>query len=233
MYPKEFSIVLYILLVGICAYLLCAGRISGKAFVGSLVLSAFAVALLHNLDVLQRFSVKGNGVEAIAEFEQIRKDVYAKAESVRQMTEAIADLIAENVTTSNRFGGSGDPDPIDQEIRYRDKLRKTLTDGGTSTDRINQILAPFDQWIPFDLRSALATSVIMSAQKKGWKPQQLNEFSKELSLLLEKEPHLASLDQAEQKIHNADLSSPEINLDIKRYRTFLASGGSIPPKVRE
>jgi hypothetical protein len=233
MYPKDFSVVLFLLLVGICAYLLCVGRLSGRLFVTSLIVAAFAVVLLQNADVLQRFSLKGQGMEATAEFERIKQDIYAKADAVRQMTEAVAGLIAEDVTTSNRYGGSGDPDPISQTIRYRDRLRQTLTDAGTPPDRIKQLLAPFEHWIPFDLRNALLTSVQAAARQRNWDFAKSNEFGNELSGLLNKEPYPASLSEAERKIHDAGLSSPDINLDIERYRTFLATGGPIPPKLRK
>lgn len=233
MYPKDFSVVLYLLLIGICAYFLCIGKISGRGFATSLLLCAFAVAILHNLDVIQRLSVKSRGMEATAEFEQIRRDIYAKADSVRQMTEDVAGMIAENVTTSNRYGGSGDPDPIAQQIRYRDKLRQTLKDAGTSEDRTKQLLAPFDRWIPYDLRSAIQYSVLATSQKKGWPAQESNQFQKDLESLLNEEPYMASLGKAEGKIHEAGLSSPEVELDIKRYRVYLETGGPIPPKLRD
>jgi len=233
MYPKDFSVVLFLLLVGICAYLLCVGRLSGRLFVTSLIVAAVAVVLLQNSDVLQRFSLKGQGMEATAEFERIRQDVYAKADAVRQMTEAVAGLMAEEVATAGRFGGRVEPDPVAHLIQSRDQLHRTLANAGTPEDHIKQLLAPFAQWIPFDLRNALISSVQTAAQQKGWKPQQLNDFSTELSSLLNKEPHEASLSAAEHKIREASLTSPDINLDIERYRTFLSTGGPIPPKMRK
>ena len=104
---------------------------------------------------------------------------------------------------------------------------------GTSEDRVKQILAPFDHWIPFDLRLALTTSAPAAALQKGWKPQQLNDFTSDLSTLLNKEPYPASLSEAERKIREAGLSSPDINLDIERYRTYLNTGGTIPTKLRK
>lgn len=199
---------LYILLVGLCAYLLCAAKLSSRAFVSSLLFSAVAVAIMHNLDFLQRLSVKGQGIEAIAEFRQIQQDIYAKADAVRQMTEAVAGLIAEDVTTSNRYGGSGDPDPIAQEARYRDKIRQTLIDAGTPKERIDQILAPFAQWIPFDLQSAISQSTLEATQKKGMSPQESNEFSAKLSAVL-KEPSIMALDRAEKMIHEAGCLPPK------------------------
>jgi hypothetical protein len=231
-YPREFSIVLYILLIGLCAYLLCVGKLSGRAFVFSLLLSAFAVAIMHNLDVLQRLSVKGQGVEAIAEFERIRQDVYAKESAVRQMTESVAGLIAENVTTSNRYGGSGDPDPIAQEARYREKIRQTLVDAGTPKDRIDQILAPFSKWIPFDLQNAILMSASESTGKKGMTPQQRNEFNAKLESDLHAEPPLAGLNSAEKVIHEAGLSSPELEANIGRYKTFLTKDEVLPSTTR-
>jgi hypothetical protein len=227
-YPKEFSVVLYILLIGLCAYLLCVGKISGRAFVFSLFLSAASVALMHNLDVVQRLSVKGQGVEATAEFQRIRDEVYAKESAVQQMTEAVAGLIAESVTTSSRFGGSGDPDPIAQKGRYRDKIRQTLIDAKTPKDRIDQILAPFAYWIPLDLRIDIQTSASQLIGMKGMTPQQRNEFGSKLDSALDTKPPIAGLNAAEKFIHDEGLSSPELEENIKRYRTYLTTGEVLP-----
>ena len=134
-YPKEFSVVLFLLLVALCAYLLCVGKLSGATFVSSIFVCAFAVAIMHNLDLLQKLSLKKGDLEASAEFERIRSDIYAKADEVQRMTESVAGMIAETVATSNRFGGSGDPDPIGQLVRYRDNLRETLIRAKTSQSR--------------------------------------------------------------------------------------------------
>jgi hypothetical protein len=233
MYPKDFSIVLYLLLVAICAYLLCTGKLTGRSFVSSLLVSALAVAILHNLDALQRLAYKGPGWEATAEFERVKREVYAKADAVRQMTEGIGSLLAYQVATAGRYGGDPHPDHVSQLIESRDKLRDTLIDAGTSKERIEQILAPFAQWIPFDLRSELTTSAQTAAQKNHWEITRMNQFLKDLSALLNKEPYLASLSEAEHRIHDAGLSSLDINLDIERYRTYLTTGGPIPPKLRK
>jgi hypothetical protein len=221
-------------LVAICAYLLCVGKLRDWPFAFTLVFAAAAVVLLQNADVIQRLTVKQSGTEVSAEFErikQIKQEVYAKADAVRQMTESVAGLIADEVTKANRYPGGSDH--VAQEIEQRNKLRKTLSDVGTSTDRTKQILAPFDHWIPFDLQDELQTDAQMHALQKGWPPQKVNDFVKELNSLLQKEPYSASLNQAERKISEAGLSSPDINLDIERYRTFLTTGGPIPPKLQK
>src|SRR5713226_3871233 len=110
-YPKEFSPVLFILLVAVCAYLLITGKLSGTNFVGSILVSALAVVVIQNADVIQRLTFKSGNVEATADFERIKQEVYAKATEVQHLAEQVAGMIAESVATSNRFGGSGDPDP--------------------------------------------------------------------------------------------------------------------------
>lgn len=217
---------LFILLVATCAYLLLIGKLSGAAFVSSLFVSALAVAVVHNLDVIQRLQLKGANIEATADFERIRKDIYAKAEEVRHLTESVAGMIAESVATSNRYGGSGDPDPIAQEVRFRDKIRQTLTDGGTPKERREELLSPFAKWIPFDLRSAILQRSLDLYRQKGMAGQQvtgqqMNEFTAKLQATLEAGQPIEGLNHAEQMIHRAGLSSPELQEDINRYRVFL------------
>ena len=217
-YPKEFSPVLFILLFAVCAYLLVTGKLTTASFAGSIFASVLAVAVIHNLDVLQRFTVKGGGVEATADFEKIRKDVYAKAEEVRLLAERVAGMIAESVATSNRYGGSGDPDPVAQEVRYRDNLRQTLIDMGVGKDRKEELLAPFTQWIPFDLRGEIMAAVDLG---KGAKPQDINELQQELKKTLESQPPIEGLDRAVKLLQGRGLDSPKLELAINRYRTFL------------
>ncbi len=217
---------LYILLVGLCSYLLCLGKLSGRAYVWSIIVSAAAVAILHNLDVIQRISVKGQGIEAMADFTRIQKDIYAKADQVQQMTEAVAEMLADTATSQGRYGGSSDN--AYQEVQYRDKLTKTLLAAGTPKDRIDKILASFAQWIPFDLQSDISQSVLDAAQKKGMTAKEFNDLSARLSETLRKEPLLQSLDTTAAMIHKEGLSSPQIDASIRRYRTFLTTN-EVPP----
>jgi hypothetical protein len=227
MYPKEFSPVLLILLIATFIYVFLTGKLSNGGLVGTLLFSVVAVAVIHNLDYLQRFTVKGGGMEATADFEQIKKDVYAKAEEVRLLAERVAGMIAESVATSNRFGGSGDPDPVLQEVRYRDNLRKTLIDMGVAKDRREELLAPFAQWIPFDLRAEIMI-VADAAERKGATPQQRNELQQKLKTALESQPPLEGLDRAKKLLGERGLESPELELVLNRYRTFLTED-RLPP----
>ena len=137
------------------------------------------------------------------------------------MTESVAGLIAESVATSNRYGGSGDPDPIAQEFRYREKLRQTLTASKTSKEKIDEILAPFAQWIPFDLRSSILQATLNAELKKGVVPKETNAFQSRLQTALEISPPLEGLDRATQILHEAGLSSPELTKSLDRYKRFL------------
>jgi hypothetical protein len=195
--------------------------------------SALSVAVMHNLDVVQRLQFKGGTMEATADFERIRKDVYAKAEEVRQLAEQVAGMIAESVATSNRYGGSGDPDPIAQEARFRDKLNQTLTEMGTPEQRRAEILAPFAQWIPFDLRSAILQTVTELQRQKGMTGTQMNEFGARLQKRLDAQPPLKALDQAVGLLRETGVDSPRLEQEIQRYRTYLVEGKVLAGPPRE
>jgi hypothetical protein len=232
-YPREFSVILFILLVAVCAYLLLVGKLSGASFVSSIFVCAAAVAVMHNLDVVQRLQLKGGKMEATAEFERIRNEVYAKAEEVRHLAEQVAGMIAESVATSNRWGGSGDPDPILQLARYRENLRKTLSDMGTTKERSDEILQPFAKWIPFDLRSAILGSALDLERQKGMSGVQMNEFSAKLSKILEGQPPLEALGRGVDFLHGAGLDSTKLQQQIQRYRTFLVEDRVMPGLPRD
>lgn len=232
-YPREFSVVLFILLVAVCAYLLLIGKLSGASFVWSILVCAAAVAVMHNLDVVQRLQLKGGTMEATAEFERIRNDIYAKAGEVRRLAEQVAGMIAESVATSNRFGGSGDPDPILQLARYRENLRKTLSDMGTSKERSEEILQPFARWIPFDLRSAILQTALDLERQKKMTGAQMNQFSAKLAKILDGQPPLDALDRGVEFLHEAGLGSPKLQQEIQRYRTFLVEDRVLPGPPRD
>lgn len=232
-YPREFSVVLFILLIAVCAYLLLMGKLSSSSFVASILVSALAVAVIHNLDVVQRLSFKGGKVEATADFERIRQSIYAKAEEVRQLAEQIAGMIAESVATSNRFGGSGDPDPIAQEGRYRDKLNQTLIDMGTPKERREQILAPFAQWIPFDLRDEILRTVSGLTSTKGMTPDQRTDIYNKFQQNLESQPPIDGLNRAVKLLQEHGLDSPRLQQQIERYRTFLLQNTILPGPPRQ
>jgi hypothetical protein len=169
--------------------------------------------------------------EATADFErikQIKNEVYAKATEVQHLAEQVAGMIAESVATSNRYGGSGDPDPVAQEVRYRDKLRQTLVDMGVPQARRDELLAPFAQWVPFDLRSEIIMVADAAEQQKKATPQQRNELQKELKEALESPPPLDGLDRATKMLRRRGIESHDLELVLNRYRTFLAED-RLPP----
>ena len=139
------------------------------------------------------------------------------------MTESVAGLIAESVATSNRYGGSGDPDPIAQEFRYREQLRLTLTKSGTTKARIEELLAPFATWIPFDLRNAILQSVFDLQREKGATSQESNALQSSLEAALRTTPPLDGLQRAREIIQEKGLSSPSLNENIRRYESFLTT----------
>ncbi len=220
-YAEEFSVILFLLLVALCAYLLCAGKLNGQTFAWSILLCAFSVAVIHNLDVIQKLQFKGGHIEATAEFERIRNEVFAKADQVQHMTEAVAGLIAENVATSNRYGGSGDPDPLAQLFRYRQQLRETLTASGTSPDRQAVLLEPFAKWIPFDLKGAISQSIGDIDTKRRLTSAEYNAHQAEISAALNETPPLRGLDDAVKLLQQHDLTSLELTRNLERYRSFL------------
>jgi hypothetical protein len=222
-----FSVILFLLLVTTCLCLLLKGKLSGKTFVFSLLVCAVTVAVIHNLDVVQHLQLKGASIEATADFERIRVDVYAKATQVRLLSEQVSELIAENVATSNRYGGSG-PDHADQEMRYRNKIRQTLIDAGTPKERREEILAPFAKWIPFDLRDAIGTAGQDLQRQKGWTPRQMNEFTAKFLAIFAEKQSIAELDRAVQLLQQSGLSSPKLEESVNRYRTFLTED-RLPP----
>jgi hypothetical protein len=102
---RDFSVILLLVLVGICAYLANVRAISGTAFAGSLVACAISVVLIRNVDRLEQLVVRRGDDQVLVQIKQIQKDVYAKVEELQKIAAGIAAFTTASIVAENRFAG--------------------------------------------------------------------------------------------------------------------------------
>lgn len=83
MYPKDFSIILGILLVAIWIYLLLIQKINQWGLIGLVAATAILVGILFNIENIGSIGVKTKETEYLVKIKEIRDEVYAKAQTVQ------------------------------------------------------------------------------------------------------------------------------------------------------
>lgn len=151
---RDFSIPLAILLIALLVYLLMLGRLSGMAFAWSLVgvaalVAVVAVVVPRSEDVSKISGKLGTeGGELLVEMQEIRSEVYAKAENVKRLTEQVGEISAFNVAQLWSFAPH---DPKAARVQLRDKLGAMLREAGIQETRVNEIIQPINQRIEANL----------------------------------------------------------------------------------
>ncbi|MGH7146956.1 MAG: hypothetical protein ACREIJ_03540 [Nitrospiraceae bacterium] len=218
-YPKEFSVVLFILLIALLAYLLMIGKLTPWSFMGGLLLSAIVVGVMHNLDVLSRLVVRGGGYEASVEMRQLRDDVFAKAKEVQRLAEQVTSMIAWGIANTGRFVGD---DFQAQLLVQREELRRMLKDLKVSEERSAQLVLPITTAVANDYRHDLLRqawqAIVDSAP--GTDEQRKTKLH-EIEQVLNQADQLAALEQLEKIIAEKNIEQPKFRKSLERYRTYL------------
>lgn len=159
---REFSIPLALLLIALMVYLLIAGRLSQWGFAGALLgVAAILVVvgvILPRYEDVSEVAAKTQWGEMSVKMERIRDEVYAKAESVREMAEVAAEATVFSMARVGRFGS----ETLDAELlAARERLKGMLKKIGTSNVRADEITTPLTNAITHDL----ATEVFDAVQK--------------------------------------------------------------------
>lgn len=129
-------------------FLLNTGKIGSSAFTIlfiSIVLSGIA---LYGFDRLKELDLK-NWKLVLSEIKEVKRDVYAKAETVKKLGEELAELTAFNVTSVGRFAA---PDLQEKMIEARDRINELLKEIGSDEKKIEKITGQIDDMVLRDLK---------------------------------------------------------------------------------
>jgi hypothetical protein len=142
------------LCVGFCAvvlftYLLRSGALGGASYATLVIAAGLVSVAISRIDVLQVLDLKNLSV-TLREIQQVRADVYAKADSVKRMGEELASLVVFNAARVGRLTGD---DLTDRLIEVRDQTQSMLKDIGSNPARVEETLRPLNDIIIFDLKA--------------------------------------------------------------------------------
>jgi hypothetical protein len=152
----------WVALIMFFSVLLWNKKIQSAAFtVLFIATSAFAIALL-GFDRLK--SVKGQGFEvALHEMEGIRTDVYAKAETVKRLAEASAEIAVENVRLSRplTMDEMGREQMSEEEmLKSRDRILSTLKQANSNSAIVERVASEVNAVVLESLKKKLHWQVM-------------------------------------------------------------------------
>jgi len=141
--------------VVISIYLLNIGKLGSGAFVTLVAILFLSGLALHGFDRLKELDIKNLRL-ILAEAKDIRKDIYAKVETVKKIGEKTAELAAFSVARVGRFAS---PDLQKEMIQGREQIREILEEIDSKEDDIDRILSQIDNMVLRDLKGKVLQEV--------------------------------------------------------------------------
>lgn len=162
------AVVLGIILI---TYLLVVGKIKAVHYTGLFTAIILTSLALHGFDRLKEFDLKNFKI-IFTKMQDIQKDVYAKAETVKKLGEKVAELTAYNVITAGRL-----VIPSEHQVKMlkaRDDIKQILTEIGSSRDKIEDLSSEIEEKVLFDLKSRVSEEVEKITHKILKEGEQIN-----------------------------------------------------------
>jgi len=218
MYPREFSIVLYLLLVALFAYLLLMGKLGDRTFIAGLMVAALAVAVLHNAEMLGRV-VLGPALDVGQTAPAPRPN--PAAADLQRLGEQVAALAASAVAHENRWTGS---DYHRSLLEQADEIAQLLSELGTPRERILDTVRPILQTVERDYRTAFAHAVAVALSRSG--KAAIREVSAER--VREEVAQPGGVDRVRRFLQEQGIDhDPVVSEALARYQAFIQSRGDM------
>lgn len=217
MYPREFSIVLFLLLVALFAYLLLVGKLGDRSFIFGLMAAALAVAILHNADMLGRLVLGPPSIAHTVRQVEPRVD----PADLQRLGEHVAALAASAVAHENRWTGS---DYHRSLLKQADEITQLLAELGTPPERIAETVRPIMQTVERDYRTALAHAVAVALPKSG-KSMNREAFAERLR---EEVAQPGGVERVRGQLRDLGIDTdPVVSAALARYESFLSTRGGM------
>jgi hypothetical protein len=218
MYPREFSVVLYLLLVALFAYLLLVGKLGDRTFLFGLMAAALAVAILHNAETLGRLALGPAGQMAPAVREA---DSRSEHRELQRLGEQVAALAASAVAHDNRWTGS---DYHRSLLQQADEIAQLLAELGTPPERVAETLRPILQTVDRDYRTALAHAAAVALARAG-KARDRETFAERLR---DDAARPGGVERVKVQLREQGIAEdPVVAAALGRYEAFLAARGGM------
>ncbi len=206
-------------------FLLRSGSLGAAAYsllVAATLLASLAIARIEDLSILD---LKNQRV-TMREIQQVRTDVYAKAEELKKMAAGVASFAAANIVNENRLVDSGTHQ--ERMLRRRDELSKFLTDAGLSDKQREDLLRPITLMADWDIRTEIVINAVAA-----WKPPPGTDptnaaardvMRRDLEAALQNPDRVEGLRVAEKLLNAHGVASDSLSQSLAQYRRMLDSG---------
>jgi len=163
-------------------FLLREGKIGSASYTTLLIISILVSLALYGFDRLKELDLKNLKI-VLNEIKEVKKDVYAKAETVKKLGEEMAELTAFNVISVGRFAAE---DLQDKMLEARDKITAVLKELGSEDAKIQQISKKIDDMVLRDLKYDVLSEVQKATHELLAKGEKINrdEIYKQTEKLL-------------------------------------------------
>lgn len=141
--------------LALISYFLNTARIGSSSFTFLFIALLLSYLAFYGFDRLKELDIKNMRI-TLNEMKEVKKDVYAKAETVKELGEEIAELSAFNVTAVGRFAP---PDLTEEILRVRNKIKSVLEMIGSDKNKIESITSQIDNTVLSDLKDDIARKV--------------------------------------------------------------------------
>jgi hypothetical protein len=129
-------------------WLIKSKRIPGAGFCVAYPVTFGLVLVLARLDVVSRFEVPGGFAMNMEEIRDIKKDVYAKADAVQKLAEAVAQLSMDGfILGSTAITMDNASSNIKGMVVARDQALQIMKEAGTSEERVKEIRTKYSEQI--------------------------------------------------------------------------------------
>jgi hypothetical protein len=154
-------------------HLLISGKLTGANYASLLAVTAAVALVIPNLDRIKTMSFLKVATVTLQEMQQVRADVFAKAEEVRRLGEETAGVAVWNVARANRTAPSRQAHE-QQMVEQRDKVAAMLVRLGSDQNRISEIVNPINDALLHDIKQdvfdgmQVPPSIMTSTEEELW-----------------------------------------------------------------
>lgn len=142
--------------MGLITWLLLKKGIKAGHYVFLFTVIVLASLALYGFDRLKEIDLKNLRL-ILNEIKEVKKDVYAKAETVKKLGEELAELTVFNITTVGRYGEVA---YIDKKmLEGRDKINMVLSEVGSDDAKIKKLSSEIEEKVLFDLKNEIYKQV--------------------------------------------------------------------------
>jgi hypothetical protein len=210
--------------VVLLTHLLRTGALGAGSYTTLFITTLLVAVAISRIELLEVLDLKNLRL-TLRELEQVRSDVYAKAEELQRIAAGVAAFTTASIVSENRFVSD---DHQEQMLRRRDELAQFLKDAGIPETRTEGLIRPITLMVDWDLRKAIVVNAVAAWRLPSGTPPTdstgRDAMEKDLRALLQQPNRLTALNRATEFLRQQGVSSEALSQSLEQYRRMLTSG---------